>query len=318
MGIENTAVGFQALLLNITGANNTATGSQALLTNFSDDNTANGSQALMSNVNGSFNTATGMQALIFNTDGDSNTACGFQALFSNDTGSNNTAVGRGALLSNIGGSNNIALGLSAGANLNTGSDNIDIGNPGVSIDSGTIRIGSASQTKTVIAGINGVSIAGTGVVVNTSGQLGVVPSSRRFKDHIEPMDKASEAILALNPVTFRYKKDIDPVRTPQFGLVAEDVERVNPALVVRDKEGKAYSVRYDQVNAMLLNEFLKEHKAFVAEQHKVQQLEANAARQEANIAQQQKQIAALTAGLQKVSAQLEVSKAAPQTALNNQ
>jgi len=203
------------------------------------------------------------------------------------------------------GNSNIAVGWNAGANLTTGSNNIDIGNNGVAAESNTIRIGtSGTQTRTFIAGVNGAAVMGAAVKVNAAGQLGTAPSSARFKDEIKPMDKASEAIHALKPVTFRYKKEIDSERIPQFGLVAEDVEKVNRDLVVRDKEGKPYSVRYDQVNAMLLNEFLKEHK-------KVEE-------QGAIIARQQKQIEALTAGLQKVSAQLEVSKPAPRTVLNNQ
>src|SRR5207237_9609793 len=168
-----------------------------------------------------------------------------------------------------------------------------------------------TQTRTFIAGISGVVVSGAGVVVNASGQLGVAASSARFKDEIKPMDKASEAIFALKPVTFRYKKEIDPDRTPEFGLVAEKVEKVSPDLVARDEQGKPYTVRYEAVNAMLLNEFLKEHRT-------VQELKATAAKQEATIADQQKQIDALTAGLQKVSAELETSKSAPEVVLNNQ
>src|SRR5206468_4392268 len=144
--------------------------------------------------------------------------------------------------------------------------------------------------------------SGVGVIVGTDGKLGTVVSSERFKDEIKPMDKASEAILALKPVTFHYKRELDPESIPQFGLVAEQVEKVNPDLVARDDDGKPYSVRYEAVNAMLLNEFLKEHR-------KVEDLEATVAQQqkgfESKIARQQKQIAALTAGLQKVSAQVE-------------
>jgi Chaperone of endosialidase len=159
----------------------------------------------------------------------------------------------------------------------------------VANESSIIRIGTTgTQTATFIAGIRGVAISGgTEVGVNASGQLGVRPSSARYKDAIQPMDKASESILALKPVTFRYKQKLDPKGIPQFGLVAEDVEKVNPDLVARDDEGKPYTVRYEAVNAMLLNEFLKEHKAFVEEQRKVQE-------QGAMIAQQQKQIEALT------------------------
>ena len=142
-----------------------------------------------------------------------------------------------------------------------------------------------------------------------TGQLGTVVSSARFKVAIKPMDKASEAILALRPVSFRYKAELDPEHIPQFGLVAEDVERVNPDLVARDEDGKIMSVRYEAVNAMLLNEFLKERKAFLEEERKVQELKANAAKR-------QERIDALTAGLQKVSAEVEASKAALQTGLN--
>jgi len=249
------------------------------------------------------NTAIGIDAST-NTTGYANTATGTEALFFNTTACCNTAYGFAALFNNTIGGSNIALGNNAGFNLTTGSNNIDIGNAGLAGDSGYIRIGvSGVQTKTFIAGISGASGTGNPVVINANGRLGVRPSSQRFKDEIKPMDEASEAILALKPVTFRYKKEIDPDRTAEFGLVAEDVENVNPALVARDADGKAFTVRYEAVNAMLLNEFLKEHR-------KVQQLEANAVRQ-------QKQIEALTAGLQKVSAQLELSKSAPKTAQNS-
>src|SRR4029077_10741534 len=149
----------------------------------------------------------------------------------------------------------------AGLFLTTGNNNIDIGNSGVAAEANTIRIGkSGTQRKTFVAGITGTTVAGgVGVIVGSNGQLGTIVSSARFKEAIEPMDKASEAILALKPVTFRYKKELDPEGIPQFGLVAEDVENVNPALVARDEQGKPYTVRYEAVNAMLLNEFLKEH-----------------------------------------------------------
>jgi hypothetical protein len=220
------------------------------------------------------------------------------------------------LLNNTTGSHNTALGSLAGQNLTTGDYNIDIGNLGVAGDAQTIRIGDDNhQGSTFIAAIYGVAVSGLAVVMDSSDHLGTVGSSRRFKEEIRPMDKASEAILSLKPVSFRYKKKIDPAGTPQVGLVAEDVEKVNPDLVVRDKEGKPYSVRYDQVNAMLLNEFLKEHR-------KVENLKNDF---QATVAQQQKEIAALTATvkeqaaqIQKVSAQLEMSKPATQTVLNNQ
>ena len=224
-------------------------------------NTATGVNALIFNTTGNYNIATGGAALLTNTTGTQNTANGFGALVYNTTANGNTADGFFALLQNTTGNSNIALGNSAGFNLTTGSFNIDIGNAGVAGESDKIRIGTVgTQTATFIAGIRGVAVTGAAVVVNSSGQLGVVPSSERFKDAIKPMDKASEAILALKPVTFRYKHELDPDGIPQFGLVAEEVEKVNPALVVRDKEGKPYTVRYEAVNAMLLNEFIKEHR----------------------------------------------------------
>jgi Chaperone of endosialidase len=306
-GTDNTAIGFHVLRDNTAGSDNTATGALALVLNTTGyGNTANGDSALTVNTTGGSNTAIGAFALLYNQTGDNNTATGFAALQSNLTGVQNTAIGAFALGGEFAnGSNNIGVGFAAGSNLLFSSDNIEIGNLGVLGDSGIIRIGTqGTQTATFIAGIRGVPISGgTEVGVNSSGQLGVRASSARYKEAIKPMDKASEAILALKPVTFRYKHDLDPKGIPQFGLVAEEVEKVNPDLVARDDEGKPYTVRYEAVNAMLLNEFLKEHR-------KVQELEANAARQ-------QKQIEGLAARLQKVSDQLELSKAAPQTVLNN-
>jgi uncharacterized coiled-coil protein SlyX len=219
---------------------------------------------------------------------------------------------------------NIALGDGAGGNLTTGSNNIDIGNTGVAGESATIRIGkSGTQTKTFVAGINGAAVTGSAVKVNAAGQLGTAPSSERFKDAIKPMDKASEVILGLKPVTFHYKKELDPESIPQFGLVAEQVEKVNPDLVVRDGDGKPYTVRYEAVNAMLLNEFLKEHKASVEEHGTVRELKSTVAQQEATIAQLKSGMEALTATvreqatqIQKVSAQLQASKPATQVVNN--
>ena len=210
------------------------------------------------------------------------------------------------------GSSNIAVGSNAGLNLTTGNSNIDIGNQGVAGESAKIRIGTqGSQTKAFIAGIHGVPVTGVAVKVTAAGQLGVAPSSARFKDEIRPMDKASEAILALKPVAFRYKKDVDSDRTLQFGLVAEDVEKVNPDLVARDADGKPYTVRYEAVNAMLLNEFLKEH-------CKVESLEKAMAEQQKENAAMRGMLKEQAAQIQQVSAQLEVTKPAPQMVLNNQ
>ena len=337
-GAGNTASGFQALYSNATGSENTASGHNALFSNTTgSNNTANGVNALFSNTTGLDNTAIGFQALESNTGGGHNTAIGFHTLFSNvgvglfgggntamgdralednTTGSFNTAIGVNALSNNTTGNSNIALGLQAGE-LTTGDNNIDIGNRGVAAEANTIRIGTQRiQTATFIAGISGTPIGGGGstVRVDANGQLGTAPSSARFKQNIKPMDKASEALHALKPVTFRYKEDLDPEGIPQFGLVAEEVEKVNPDLVSRDEQGKAFTVRYEAVNAMLLNEFLKEHR-------KVEALQASFAQQQkdfqATVAQQQKQIEALSEGLQKVSAQVQMSKPAPQTVADN-
>jgi len=295
-GFNNTATGFQSLVSNTGGSFNTASGEFALYLNTTGgSNTAIGGEALASNTTGSANTVTGSQALINNTEGSSNTATGFRALVSNITGNDNTAIGEEALLNNTSGRSNAALGRHAGAGVTTADNVICIG---ADVD------GENVSNTCYIGNIFGVTSVGIGVLVNSAGKLGTTTSSRRFKDGIKPMKQASEALFALKPVTFHYKKEIDPARTSQFGLVAEEVEKVNPDLIVRDKDGKPYTVRYDAVNAMLLNEFLKEHL-------KVQELEANAVRQ-------QKQIETLTAGLQKVSAQLELNKPAPQTVLNRQ
>jgi hypothetical protein len=308
-GSFNTADGEAALFFNTTGARNTAVGASALVNNVSGDaNTANGDSALASNTTGNFNAAIGASALLNNTIGGRNTGIGRSALSLNTTGNFNTAIGYQALSDNNTGNFNIALGRSAGARLTTGDLNIDIGNFGEAGESRTIRIGEG-QTKTFIAGISGATVAsGVPVVINAAGQLGTNVSSKRFKKEIQRMEKASEAILALKPVMFHYKSDTTD--TPQFGLIAEEVAAVNPDLVVRDDQGEIYTVRYDAVNAMLLNEFLKEHKAFLEEHHKVKKLEATVSRQ-------QKQIEHLAAGLEEVSSRLELSKAGARTIANN-
>jgi hypothetical protein len=234
-------------------------------------------------------------------------ASGAGALYFNTIGHDNTAEGYLALSNNKGGSNNIALGSNAGVNLTTGSNNIEIGAPGVTAETKTIRIGqSGTQQKTFIAGISGKTVAsGVGVIINSTGQLGTIQSSARFKDDIQPMDEASEGLLKLKPVTFRYKEGLDPDKIPQFGLIAEDVEKVNPDLVVRDEDGKVSTVRYEAVNAMLLNEFLKEHGKVQKLQARVEEQQKQIAAQHTVAAQQQKQIETLTAGLQKISARLE-------------
>jgi hypothetical protein len=327
-GNENTAIGFNVLASNTEGSASTAFGAYALSSNTTgNQNTATGYDALLSNTIGNQNTVNGFVTMYSNTTGSASTAFGAYALYNNTTGGNNTAIGLQALLSNTSGDSNIALGVGAGRNLITGNNNIDIGNVGVAGDSKRIRIGTAGmQTKTFIAGISGATVAsGVAVIVGSNGQLGTVVSSERFKDAIKPMDKASEAILALKPVTFHYRKELDPDGIPQFGLVAEQVEKVNPALVARDADGKVYTVRYEAVNAMLLNEFLKEHRTVEDQKATIAQIKSTVSKQEALIAQQQKGMDVFTAILkeqaaqiQKVSAQVELSKPAARTVLNNQ
>jgi len=284
---ENTATGAGALLSNTSGFRNTANGSFALASNtIGNNNTAVGSNALSSDTTGGSNTAVGHDALSSNATGNNNTAVGREALLST-TGESNVAIGRGALANSVSGNLNVAVGTDAGSSVTTAHEVIAIGHTGADV-SDTTWIGN-------VFGVTTQSGTTAPVVVSDTGQLGTVASSERFKKDIATMQKASEAVLSLRPVTFHYKSDAK--ETAQFGLVAEEVAKVNPALVLPDKEGKPYTVRYEAVNAMLLNEFLKEHR-------KVEQLE--------------KQIEALNAGLQKVSAQLEVSKPATHTVLNNQ
>jgi Chaperone of endosialidase len=337
-GSDNTAVGAAALLNNTEGEGNTANGSSALRNNtIGIENTATGDHALWFNT-GSGNTANGAGALISNTIGNFNTATGFSALSANTTGNGNTAIGRYTLTITTG-SGNTALGTNAGSALTTGNFNIDIGVDviGVAGESNTIRIGAnlpetPGASACHIGGIYNQSsdpATMTAVGIDVTGKLGTAVSSRRFKRDIKPMDKASEAILALKPVAFHYKSDAK--NTPCFGLIAEEVAGVNPDLVVRNKNGEIWSVRYDQVNAMLLNEFLKEHKAFLEEQRKVQeqqttigQLKSNAAKQEATISELKKDLQTVVARLkdqdsktQKVSDEMELSRSAPRMVLSN-
>ena len=258
-------------------------------------NTAEGGTALLRLTNGLQNTAIGSAALSFNTTGDYNTAVGSATLVHNMAGSDNTAVGISALNFSTG-SDNVGLGSLAGENLHLGNGNVYIG--------AGVRGGFDENNTTRIRNVYSSIANGRAVYVDSDNKIGTLSSSHRFKEEIKPMDKASEVILALKPVTFRYKKEIDPAQTLSFGLIAEEVAQINGDLVTRDEKGKPETVRYEAVNAMLLNEFLKEHRAFVQEQRKVEQLE--------------KQHEAVTAGLQKVSAQLELRKPTPQTVVNNQ
>ena len=287
-GGSNTAIGETALYNNVTGYANTATGADALRANtVGHDNTAIGNSALSNSTNTRENTATGSYALYVNTNGNYNTVTGAYALFNNVTGDYNTAIGKNALYRDTG-SHNVALGASAGVNLTTGSGNVCLG---------ASVYGNAGESNTTwIKNIYASVASGRAVYVNADNKIGTLVSSRRFKEEIKPMDKASEAILALKPVTFRYKKEIESNGSIMFGLIAEDVEKADPDLVTRNEKGEVETVRYEAVNAMLLNEFLKEHQT-------VQELK--------------KQVAELTAGLQKVSAELELNKRAPETVSNN-
>ncbi len=307
-GSHNTATGFIALNRNTTGISNTAIGYDALYFNTDNYNTAIGDSALLLNTTGHSNTATGVDALVSNADGSGNTALGFQAMPVNTSGSLNTAVGDSALSQNTTGSGNTVLGYQAGIGIHTADNVIAIRASGEDV-SNSCYIGQI---------FGATSSGGTPVFVNGVGKLGTTTSSRRFKEDIKPMDKASEVILALKPVSFRYKKEIDPVGRSQFGLVAEEVEQVDPDLVVRDNEGKTYSVRYDQVNAMLLNEFLKQHQKVEAQESMIENqqgtitelkrdFEMVSARQQEEIQILSAQLKEQTAQIQKLSAQVEMS-----------
>jgi hypothetical protein len=305
-GINNSAFGTNALNKLTIGNNNAAQGNSAL---FSDvdgtGNTGLGVLALRLNIHGNSNVAVGFQALHNNIGGDSNNAVGYQALLSNTDGVWNNGVGYQALFNNISGDNNTAIGDSAGFQV-TGSGNVCIGQgiEGVEGENDTTRIRNVYS-----------SVASTrAVYVDSDNKIGTILSSRRFKDEIKPMDKASEAILALKPVTFRYKKEIESNGAIMFGLIAEEVEKVDPDLVSRNTKGEAETVRYEAVNAMLLNEFLKQHRKVDQQEATIVQLKQDF---QSKFAEQQKQIKALTTGLEKVNNQLELSKPAPQMVGNN-
>ncbi len=310
IGGGNTGIGQLSLFSNRVGNNNTALGSAALFSNLANGNTALGANALVSNTTGVQNTASGFASLESNTTGFFNTASGSSAMLQNQTGYNNVASGYAALQGNISGDNNTALGTNAlglnttgdnnigigaggGIKLTNGNNNIIIFDQGAPGDNNTIRIGQQGlQQTTYLAGVSGTTVAGgVGVVIDTKGRLGTVTSSARYKDGIKAMDKSSESLLSLKPVTFRYKKTLDPNGIPQYGLVAEQVAEVDPNLVARDATGKPYTVRYEAVNAMLLNEFLKEHR-------RVGQLEATVASLESAVKAQ-------AAQLQKVNTRLD-------------
>jgi trimeric autotransporter adhesin len=334
-GGYNTAVGFYSLGSNTTGGFNTALGAGALLSNTGDNNTATGAAALLSNTTGNVNTATGNFALFSNTTGGFNTAngndalnrntvagfntaIGASALFNNTEGQSNTAIGVSALPLNTTGHQNTALGTSAGQNI-TGSGNVCIGVnvSGVSGENNTTRIRNIGSTA--------LPSGATVLVENVGGigdqRLGYFSSSRRYKEDIKPMDKASETLFALKPVIFRAKGDPSHVR--HYGLIAEDVAGVNPDLAVYNPEGKPETLRFNSINAMLLNEFLKQHKRVEEQQATIGRLQTTATKQEATITELRKGIEILTARLkeqsaqiQRVSAQIKMSKPMTQVVVN--
>src|ERR1043166_1165423 len=326
-GSNNTALGYQALFSDTGGSGNTATGWDALRLHTGNDNTATGAQALYKNTTGTVNTAVGRSALLLNTVGVGNTAVGGYALTS-ATGSYNTGVGNGALHKASGGSNsalgtgalgantsgtgNVGVGIDALSHNRLGNDNTAIGSGGGGLISGSGNVYIGPDTTayaddesdtTRISNIYSSVATTRAVYIDGDNKIGTLSSSRRYKDEIKPMDQASETLYSLKPVTFRYKKEVDRSRALSFGLIAEDVGEANPDLITRDKEGQPQTVRYEAVNAMLLNEFLKEHA-------KVQQLEAK-------VAEQRKDMDALATQIQRASAQLEASRTAPHVVLND-
>jgi trimeric autotransporter adhesin len=330
-GTLNTAVGSQALYNSTQPAGpvgSTAVGYQSLYSNTTGgNNQAFGFQTLFSNTTGTRNLAVGDSVLFSLTSGDSNTAVGNASLINSETVNFNTALGRRSLFRTQG-DQNIGLGFFAGSNLSDGgTNNIYLGSIGpdpIGSESNTIRIGTQiattatgpgnppvethpfpAHTDTYIAGIfgSGTDVAGVPVYVDASGKLGTLPSSARFKQDVHPMDNASERIFSLRPVTFRYKRAISKDSAPQFGLVAEEVAKVNPDLVVRDAKGETYSVRYEAVNAMMLNELIKEHRLVEEQQNQIEKLSA-----------QLKEQASM---LQKVSTQIELNRSAPRTVANS-
>jgi hypothetical protein len=299
-GAHNTALGFAALNGTTTGGDNTAIGNGALFAGGNGGfNVATGVGALLNNTN-AFNSADGYNALFSNTGGQGNTGTGFAALNGNSAGSGNTGSGFGALFASTG-SGNTAIGTLAGAGVITANGVTCLGAGAFGQNAtNTTWIANVYATPTISATFQPVQVSNTG-------QLGAPTSSIRFKHDVKPMDKTSEALLALKPVTFHYKND--STNTAQFGLIAEEVAKVNPDLIVRDNKGEIFSVRYDAVNAMLLNEFLKQHRMVEEQAATIAQLKSGMDALVATVKEQASQI-------QKVSAQVELSKPAPQTVAN--
>ena len=292
-GYGNTATGANALLSNSTGSFNTAAGTGALDQNSTgSSNTASGYAALEANTNGNYNTANGFYSMLYNSTGSGNAALGSYALFANTTGSNNTALGANSLYFNSSGSGNIAVGTNAGSNLTTGNNNIDIGNLGVAGENGTIRIGARGpQTKAFVAGIWGSPVTGSAVYVNGYGQLGVMVSAERYKTDIATMASSTAKLDQLRPVTFRLKNE--PQGALQYGLIAEEVEKVYPELVIRNEDGSIQGVRYEELSPMLLNVVQQQQRALTAQAERL-------AAQEERMAAQARQLEALQTHLSEV------------------
>ncbi len=318
----NTATGSNALFANTTGVRNTANGAFALAGNTTSvSNTAAGTFALFTNTEGGFNTAFGDNALYSNINGNGNTATGYGALLNNSSGGANTANGDSALANNTIGTGNIALGFVAGSKITTANNVICIGAAGENVDNSCF----ISQVYTNVQPVIGIDP--DYVTIDTAGRLGrsnLNGSSRQFKHDIKPMDKASEVIFTLKPVSFRFNKEYDAMQRIGFGLIAEEVAEVAPDLVGRNKRGEPDSVRYEQVNAMLLNEFLKEHRKVEdqwrelhEQQATITELKSTVAQHQKSFAEQEKQIKALQSGLQKVSVQLDTTKPVAQMVLSN-
>jgi hypothetical protein len=301
--MSNTAMGTNALLhviLSESACHNTASGQDALYSDTSGSyNTATGFSSLFWNKTGDNNTAAGYQSLYYNSTGSNNTASGYEALFTNTSGSDNTALGASAFRSGKTGNNNIAVGYEAGYYLTTGSNNIEIGNKGLATDNNMIKIGvEGLQAKTFIAGIYKTSVSGSAVMVNSSGQLGVVVSSERFKTDIAPMGSYTAKLQALRPVKFHLKTD--PHGAIQYGLIAEEVAKVYPELVIRDETGRIDGVRYDELAPMLLNEMQEQQKVMAAQSAKIAAQDERAAAQDTKVARLQEQLAGIQAALVKL------------------
>ncbi len=301
--MANTAMGSNALLhvnLSESACHNTASGEEALYSDTSGSyNTATGYSSLFSNKTGDNNTASGYESLYHNSTGSNNTASGYEALFQSTTGIENTAAGAGALQYVTTGNNNIAVGYQAGYHLTTGINNIEIGNKGLATDYNMIKIGvEGVQAKTYIAGIYKTSVSGSAVMVNSSGQLGVVVSSERFKTDIAPMGSHTAKLQALRPVRFHLKTD--PDGAVQYGLIAEEVAKVYPELVIRDERGRIDGVRYDELAPMLLNEMQEQQKVMAAQSAKIAAQDERAAAQDGKVARLQEQLAGIQAALIKL------------------